>query len=148
MLVVDDDAGVRAVLCAALAERGHAVAEAGSAAPALARLDAEGGRPVDALVTDLAMPGGMDGLPLIREAQRRRPGLPAVLVTGHVGDAVHGAFEEAAGTGPFRAAQAGVPRCGGGAGRGAPAGPRRAIRPRRRAGRVTGTGSMRTPDWG
>jgi CheY-like chemotaxis protein len=101
VLVVDDDAGVRAVLCAALAGRGHAVAEAGSAAPAPARLDAEGARPVDAPVTGLAMPGGMNGLPLIREARRRRPGLPAVLVTGHVCDAVHGAFEEAAGTGPF-----------------------------------------------
>ncbi len=101
LLVVDDEAGVRAVLCAALAERGHAVAEAGSAAPALARFDAGGGRPVDALVTDLVMPGGMDGLALIREARRRRPGLPAVLITGHVGDAVRGTLEEAAVTGPF-----------------------------------------------
>jgi CheY-like chemotaxis protein len=40
----------------------------------------------DILVTDLAMPG-MDGISLIREAQRSRPGLPAILVTGFAGDA-------------------------------------------------------------
>jgi CheY-like chemotaxis protein len=99
LLVVDDEAGVRAVLSDALAERGHTVSQADSAASALEMIRAD--KPVDALVTDLAMPGGMDGLGLIREARRRRPGLPAVLVTGHVGDAVRGALEEAAGTGPF-----------------------------------------------
>ena len=31
---------------------------------------------------------GMDGLSLIREAQARYPGLPAVLLTGFVGDVV------------------------------------------------------------
>ena len=37
------------------------------------------------LVTDLSMPG-MDGLALIREAQRLRPGLPAILLTGYAND--------------------------------------------------------------
>jgi CheY-like chemotaxis protein len=39
----------------------------------------------DILVTDLAMPG-VDGLGVIRDAQQRRPGLPAVLLTGYAGD--------------------------------------------------------------
>ncbi len=56
---------------------------------------------MDALVTDLAMPGGMDGLALIEEARRHRPGLPALLVTGHVGDAPGQALERAASGGPF-----------------------------------------------
>lgn len=99
LLVVDDEAEVRAVLAAGLAEQGHVVAEAEDGAAALARLDE--GVPVQALVTDLAMPGGMDGLALVRLARRRRPGLPAVLVTGHVGDAGRFALEEAAGSGPF-----------------------------------------------
>jgi len=55
-------------------------------AEALALLEAE--EPVDALVCDLSMPG-MGGLALIREAQSRRPGLPAVLLTGYAGDAAH-----------------------------------------------------------
>ena len=43
------------------------------------------GETIDILVTDLSMPG-MDGLALIRAAQVRRPGLPAVLLTGYAGD--------------------------------------------------------------
>lgn len=99
VLVVDDEAAVRTVLAAGLADRGHAVTEAEDGPAALALLDA--GLAVDALVTDLAMPGGMDGLALVRAARQRRPGLPALVVTGHVGDAAQGVLEEAAGTGPF-----------------------------------------------
>ena len=40
----------------------------------------------DVLVSDLAM-DGIDGVTLIREARLRRPGLPAILVTGYAGDA-------------------------------------------------------------
>ena len=40
------------------------------------------GASVHALVSDLSMPG-TDGLTLIRQAQRLRPGLPALLLTGH-----------------------------------------------------------------
>ena len=43
---------------------------------------------MDALVSDLSMPG-MGGLALIREAHVRRPGLPAVLLTGYAGEAAH-----------------------------------------------------------
>ena len=50
---------------------------------ALARLAA--GERVDIIVSDLTMPG-MDGLALIRTAQQKRPGLPAVLLTGYAGD--------------------------------------------------------------
>ena len=64
---------------------GPAVTEAEAAAAALTRLDA--GCVVDAIVTDLAMPGTMDGLALIHAARCRLPRLPAVLVTGHTGDA-------------------------------------------------------------
>jgi CheY-like chemotaxis protein len=40
---------------------------------------------VEALITDFSMPG-MNGLDLIREMRKRRPTLPAILLTGHVGD--------------------------------------------------------------
>jgi KaiC/GvpD/RAD55 family RecA-like ATPase len=42
------------------------------------------GEAVDAIVTELSMPG-MDGLALIRAARERRSGLPAVLLTGYAG---------------------------------------------------------------
>jgi PAS domain S-box-containing protein len=99
LLVVDDEPTVRATLGGALSDHGHLITEAESGAAALALVEA--GIPLDALVTDLAMPGGMDGLMLLREARRRRPGLPGVLVTGHLGDAVEAALEEAAAGGPF-----------------------------------------------
>jgi CheY-like chemotaxis protein len=99
VLLVDDEHGVRTVIAMALADRGHTVAEAEDGATALARLDA--GVAVDVLVTDLAMPGGMDGLALIREARRRRPNLPAVLITGHMGDASQDILRAVVETGPF-----------------------------------------------
>ncbi|WP_158921742.1 PAS domain S-box protein [Acidisphaera sp. S103] len=83
VLLVDDDAIVREVLALSLEDAGHAVLPADSGAAALVRLAA--GERVDIIVSDLTMPG-MDGLALIRAAQERRPGLPAVLLTGYAGD--------------------------------------------------------------
>ena len=83
VLLVDDEALVREVLAEHLEDAGYGVVVAASGAEALALLAA--GEAVDALVTDLSMPG-MDGLAVIRAAQERRPGLPAVLLTGYAGD--------------------------------------------------------------
>ena len=57
------------------------------------------GERVDIIVSDLTMPV-MDGLAVIHAAQERRPGLPAVLLTGYaadeaalaVGGAISGSF--------------------------------------------------------
>jgi len=83
VLLVDDEAVVRAVLAEQLADEGYDVLAAASGTEALALLAA--GEAVDALVTDLTMPGA-DGLAVIRAAQERDPGLPAVLLTGYAGD--------------------------------------------------------------
>jgi signal transduction histidine kinase len=82
ILLVDDEAMVRDTLAAALEDAGYAVAVAGSGTEALALLRA--GEPVDVLVSDLSM-AGIDGLAVIQEAQRSRPGLPAILLTGYAG---------------------------------------------------------------
>ncbi|WP_207538126.1 hybrid sensor histidine kinase/response regulator [Sabulicella rubraurantiaca] len=79
LLLVDDDAVVREVTAEQLAEAGYAVRQAADGPSALALLDA--GEAVDLLVSDLSMPG-MDGVSLVRAAQRRRPRLPAILLTG------------------------------------------------------------------
>jgi signal transduction histidine kinase/ActR/RegA family two-component response regulator len=94
VLLVDDDPVVREVLATQLADEGYEVDEAGDGAAALALLDR--GTPMHMLVSDLAMPG-MDGVALIRAAQRRRPGLPAILLTGYAGDAARLAVGEAVG---------------------------------------------------
>jgi signal transduction histidine kinase/ActR/RegA family two-component response regulator len=84
VLVVDDEDAVREVLSRYLEDAGYLVLRASSGAEALSLLAAR--RDVDALLTDLSMPG-MDGLALIRSAQDRRPDLPAILLTGFAEDA-------------------------------------------------------------
>jgi PAS domain S-box-containing protein len=84
VLLVDDEDDVREVLKGELVDAGFQVVDAAGGAPALALIDA--GERVDLLVTDLSMPG-MNGVALIRAAQERRRGLPALLLTGYAGAA-------------------------------------------------------------
>jgi CheY-like chemotaxis protein len=84
VLLVDDEALVREITAEGLEATGYAVLSAGSAAEAIEFLDS--GEAVDLLITDLSMPG-MNGITLIREAQKRRPGLRAILLTGFATDA-------------------------------------------------------------
>jgi signal transduction histidine kinase/ActR/RegA family two-component response regulator len=93
LLLVDDEALLREVLAEQLADAGYEIAVAATGDEALGLL--KGGAAVDVLVTDLCMPG-MDGIALIREARRNRPGLPAILLTGYAGDAVSAGGEIAA----------------------------------------------------
>ncbi len=82
VLLVEDDAQVRATLAEQLQEMGLRVLPAADGPAGLAAL--MGGAEVAMLVSDLTMPG-MDGVALIRAAQRMRPGLPAILLTGYAG---------------------------------------------------------------
>lgn len=84
VLLVDDEAGVRAMLAEALRDSGLTVIEAEDARVALARLDEPCNARPDALITDLAMPGP-SGLALAAEARRRLPGLPVLVLTGDAG---------------------------------------------------------------
>jgi PAS domain S-box-containing protein len=85
VLVVDDDPLVLETVAAQLEDEGFMVTTATNGIQALGLLDE--GLPVRALVSDLSMPG-MDGVSLIREAQTRRPSLPAVLLTGYAEEPV------------------------------------------------------------
>jgi CheY-like chemotaxis protein len=80
VLVADDDPMVREILVCQLVAQGFRVSQASDGLAALAQLEA--GDIPDLLVTDFAMPG-MNGLTLIKEARRLRPGLPALLLTGY-----------------------------------------------------------------
>ena len=80
IILVDDDPEVLEVLGEVLTSCGYGVENFDGAAHALEHLGNQG--PADLLITDLSMPG-TDGLALIREAQRRQPGLPAILLTGY-----------------------------------------------------------------
>nr|WP_169747453.1 ATP-binding protein [Belnapia moabensis] len=82
VLLVEDDALVRGAMAATLVELGYQVLEAEDADAALAAFKVAAG--VDAVVTDLTMPGSMDGLELAETVRARSPELPVVLVTGHL----------------------------------------------------------------
>jgi len=81
ILLVEDHADVRTILCEMLASAGHQVEVAESGRSALDELR-EPGR-FDLLLTDLVMPGGISGFSLAQEARRREPGLAVLLITGH-----------------------------------------------------------------
>ena len=94
LMLVDDDVLVLDVMAGQMEEAGYTVLALESGDEALARLDA--GEAVDLIVSDMSMPG-MDGVTLVREAQRRRPGLPAILLTGFVTSLAEIAVGEAVG---------------------------------------------------
>jgi len=75
VLIVDDDAALRAGIAETLGDLGHVAEQVGDGAAALDRL-AHGG--VDAVLLDLRMPG-MDGLSVLR-ALRERGAMPPVAV--------------------------------------------------------------------
>ena len=83
LLLVDDEKVIRETLAELLEDDGYDVIATESGLRALDLLNRD--EPVDLLVSDLSMPE-MDGLTFIRQAQRRRPGLPAILLTGHADD--------------------------------------------------------------
>lgn len=81
VLLVEDEAPVRAFAARALRMRGMTVIEAQDAEEALATLEDEG-LEVDVFVTDVVMPG-MDGPTWVREALRKRPEVKVVFVSGY-----------------------------------------------------------------
>lgn len=81
ILLVDDDVMVREITADQLGLEGYTVTSLPSG---LAVLDAlRSGLEVDILISDLSMPG-MDGVTTIAEAQKIKPGLPAILLTGYL----------------------------------------------------------------
>ncbi len=85
ILIVDDEPSVRDLLRQTLVGAGFQVSEAANGAEALVIL-AQRENAIDLVVADLLMPV-MDGTVLIRELHRRRPGLPIVAMSGHLGNA-------------------------------------------------------------
>ncbi|MHB8269028.1 ATP-binding protein [Bradyrhizobium sp.] len=85
VLVVEDDADVRAYVVETLSALNYSVREAANAEAALSILDDPG--PVDLLLTDVVMPG-MNGRALAEAAKLRRPGLKVLYMTGYSRNAI------------------------------------------------------------
>lgn len=81
LLVVDDEPNMRIVLQGLLSREGYAVETASDGKNALEWLEKNGGN-VNAILTDLRMPG-IDGMQLLAEVVKRYPGRPVVMLTAH-----------------------------------------------------------------
>ena len=81
VLVVEDDDDARATLAAMVTELGYRVIEAENGKSALPFIKAD--RPIDVLVSDVVMPGGMSGVDLAKAAHKRRPDLKVLFVSGY-----------------------------------------------------------------
>ena len=88
VLVVDDEPTVRMLVADVLNELGYAAVEAGDGASGLAVLRSE--RRLDLLVTDVGLPGGVNGRQLAEAARAARPGLPVLFITGYAENALVG----------------------------------------------------------
>jgi PAS domain S-box-containing protein len=81
VLVVDDEEAVRSLVAEVLGDLGCAVVEAAEGEAAIAALrDAE---QVDLMITDVGLPGGMNGRQVADAARRLHPGLRVLLITGY-----------------------------------------------------------------
>ncbi len=86
ILLVEDDASVRAIAERILVDRGYKVTAVASTEEALALgavLQA-----VHAVLTDLRLPG-QSGLELVAQLRKSRPAVPVLVMSGHVEDPVH-----------------------------------------------------------
>jgi signal transduction histidine kinase len=86
ILVVEDEAEVRAYLVETLRDLNYHVREAADGAAALALLEAEPFR-IDLLLTDIVMPG-MNGRQLADALNRRQPELKVLFITGYSRNAI------------------------------------------------------------
>jgi CheY-like chemotaxis protein len=93
ILVVEDDADVRSSVVEILGELGYRVIEARDGLSALRQLDAY--LETRLLLTDVGLPGGMNGRQLADEALRRRPGLKVLFASGYARNAIvhHGRLD-------------------------------------------------------
>jgi PAS domain S-box-containing protein len=86
VLIVDDEPTVRMLVADTLAELGYQAIEAGDSASALRVLESDAR--LDLLITDIGLPGGMNGKALADAARQSRPDLKVLLVTGFAENAI------------------------------------------------------------
>ena len=91
VLLVDDEDAVRGVAAERLRELGYRVTEAADGPAALRAL--ESGAAPDVLVTDVGLPGGLNGRQLADAARERHPDLPVLFITGYAGSALEGGLD-------------------------------------------------------
>ncbi|WP_233553342.1 response regulator [Teichococcus wenyumeiae] len=88
VLVVDDEPTVRMLVTEVLEELGYAALEAADGPAGLRLLQSDA--PIDLLVSDVGLPGGMNGRQMANAAREVRPDLKVLFITGYAENAVVG----------------------------------------------------------
>jgi PAS domain S-box-containing protein len=93
VLVIDDEPTVRMLVNDALVDRGYVTIEAADGATGLRLLEPPAR--IDLLITDVGLPGGLNGRQVADAARQLRPGLKIMFITGYAENAVlnHGHIE-------------------------------------------------------
>jgi signal transduction histidine kinase/CheY-like chemotaxis protein len=86
VLVIDDEPVIRMLIAEALQEHGYTVIEAGSGPDGLRIL--QSGARVDLLITDVGLPGGLNGRQVADAAREARPDLKVLFITGFAENSV------------------------------------------------------------
>jgi signal transduction histidine kinase/ActR/RegA family two-component response regulator len=86
ILVIDDEPTVRMLVADALGEQGYTIVEAGDGAEGLRLLQSR--TRVDLLITDVGLPGGLNGRQVADAAWAARPDLKVLFITGYAENAV------------------------------------------------------------
>lgn len=81
ILVVEDERDIRDTLCEALDEEGLEAAGASSGDCALSLIEKDG---FCLIVTDINLPGQLDGISLAQEARQTRPTIPILFISGRI----------------------------------------------------------------
>jgi CheY-like chemotaxis protein len=80
ILLVEDEGLIRLLLSEVMADNGFEVVEVATGEEAMAWLG--GGESFDLLLTDIQLPGSMDGLDIARAVRARNASLPIIFTTG------------------------------------------------------------------
>jgi PAS domain S-box-containing protein len=92
LLIVDDEAPLRALLCTALSGKGYTTTEAASGLEAI-DLISNPARSFDAVLLDLNMPGA-SGTEVLKVIRLCRPELPVLIISGHITAAARAEFQK------------------------------------------------------
>lgn len=87
ILVVEDEAALRELIARVLGGLGYEVLMAASGQEALAVVEGRN-KPPDLLLTDVVLPGGMQGNRLAEELRSTWPGLPVLYMSGYTRNAI------------------------------------------------------------
>ncbi len=80
ILIVEDEFLIRLTLSEVLTDEGYEVLEAETGDEAIGILESRSG--IAILLTDIQLPGALDGRALVRRARETRPDLPVIFMTG------------------------------------------------------------------